>query len=350
MGGAEKCAVDLAIRLKSHGYKAIVISIASKPVTELTLVERLEENAIETIYLNSDSIFSACNAFAKLSSSLIAQKPSVVLTFLFHANVLTGWVLRLKGLEIPQFACMRVADPQKLRLVLERLSTLKVQKYICVSRAVEKFVITKMGVSSSKVLTIPNGIDLDGLSEVLPVNPKSLCIEDRYIIYVGRLHEQKRVHDLIEWYAVSGIVEKLVIVGSGHLLPNLQTLVERLGLLESVHLLGWQPNPVALVMNAECFVLPSKWEGMPNALLEAMAIGKSAVAFDVEGVSELLGDSPEQIAKNGDFNEFTDKLRRILAEPELRKRLGSRNLERVKHKFQLSHQLEKYVNLIRQAI
>ena len=71
MGGAEKCAVDLAIRLKSHGYKAIVISIASKPVTELTLVERLEENAIETIYLNSDSIFSACNAFAKLSSSLI---------------------------------------------------------------------------------------------------------------------------------------------------------------------------------------------------------------------------------------------------------------------------------------
>ena len=76
---------------------------------------------------------------------------------------------------------------------------------------------------------------------------------------------------------------------------------------DRTHILGWQSNVLALMQHAEVLVLPATYEGMPNVLLEAMAVRLPFIAFDVDGVRQLLGateDASNQIAATGDFDQF----------------------------------------------
>jgi starch synthase (maltosyl-transferring) len=340
MGGAEKCLVDLAIHLQDKGWRPMVVSIAPEPDQHRTLVDRLADHQVRTHYLDCTSVFGLLRATIQLARLIRKSAPTAVFSFLYHANVLTGLTMRtVRG--VPYFSCIRVADPRRVRLLIERLATRNTQKYLCVSEAVSKFVINKMGVPVDRVATIPNGVDL---ASYPILEPQEQPVP--YVIFVGRLHEQKRVVELVEWYAKAGIREKLLVVGSGHLEAQLKQLIDQQGLHHQVDLLGWVRDTLSLVQGAQCFVLPSKFEGMANALLEAMAAGKAVLAFDVEGVSELIGQSPEQIVSNGDFQQFTSQLKYLLAQPELRDRLGQENRQRVALEFQLDAQLDKYVSLL----
>src|SRR4029078_7047098 len=121
----------------------------------------------------------------------------------------------------------------------------------------------------------------------------------------------------------------LVLVGSGPQKESLFRLATRLRIADRVRLLGWESDATPLIAPADMLVLPSRWEGMPNVVLEAMAAGKPVVATQAEGTVELLGIAAiDQTAAVGNWRGLRERLLEIAQNPQLSADLGQRNRSR----------------------
>ncbi|HYK85269.1 MAG TPA: glycosyltransferase family 4 protein [Ktedonobacteraceae bacterium] len=143
----------------------------------------------------------------------------------------------------------------------------------------------------------------------------------------------------------------LLLVGEGVLRTQLERMVEELGIGESVKFLGMRTDVIDLLQQAWGFVLPSRWEGMPNALLEAMACGLPCVATSVSGSEDILVDGvngllvpPEQPV------EMAQALRRLIANEELAQRLGREARATVVRDYQLTTIVEQCLELYRHVL
>jgi len=111
------------------------------------------------------------------------------------------------------------------------------------------------------------------------------------VLSVGRLEWQKGHELLITAFARSGYAasHELVILGEGSRLPDLRRLAGELGVADRVHFAGFTANPHAWMAAADLFVLPSRWEGFPNAAAEAMAAGAPLLLADCSyGAADLV--------------------------------------------------------------
>src|SRR5207244_1839586 len=109
--------------------------------------------------------------------------------------------------------------------------------------------------------------------------------------YAGRLDAQKGVDVLLQ--ALAGVIGSvprfhLLVAGRGPQAAALQSLARQLGVNAHAHFLGWRDDVPAILGVSDLFVLPSRWEGMPNAVLEAMAAGLPVVATRADGIAELV--------------------------------------------------------------
>ncbi|MCH8923943.1 MAG: glycosyltransferase family 4 protein, partial [Planctomycetes bacterium] len=171
----------------------------------------------------------------------------------------------------------------------------------------------------------------------------------RLIACLGRLDPQKGVAWLLEamprvFAEVAGL--ELVLVGDGPLRGRLETLAAKLGIADRVHFAGFRDDVPEILAASELVVLGSRWEGMPNVILEAMAGGRPVVATDVAGVREALGpNADEQTASPSDPQEFARKITAILGDKQLALRLGQENQQRVRQVFNLAAMVEAYQRL-----
>ena len=137
----------------------------------------------------------------------------------------------------------------------------------------------------------------------------------------------------------------MVFVGNGGLLPALRRRAAALGIDGRVHFTGWRPNVESLMAASEMLVLPSRWEGMPNVVLEAMAAGKPVVATQAEGTVELLGLAAlDQTVPVGDWAGLRSRVIGIGQDQQLSEDLGRRNRERAQQ-FSLEIVKERYERL-----
>jgi glycosyltransferase involved in cell wall biosynthesis len=128
----------------------------------------------------------------------------------------------------------------------------------------------------------------------------------------------------------------------------MERIAAELGIVDSVEFLGWRTDIVDRLQQAWGFVLPSRWEGMPNALLEAMACGLPCIATRVSGSEDIIRDGvdgllvePEQPA------ELAEALRCVIQDTELAQRLGREGRAKVVRTYQLRHVVEQCVALYR---
>jgi starch synthase (maltosyl-transferring) len=197
-------------------------------------------------------------------------------------------------------------------------------------------------------VVIPNGIDLAKYPAVATDRgpPAGLPLGRRLVVCVGRLDRQKGLDWLLktapEWFARLPDCD-LVLVGKGPDESRLQGLARRLGVAGRVCFAGWRGDVPEILAASELLVLPSRWEGMPNVVLEAMASRRPVLATRVEGLSELLGEEGEaQTVSWGDSQSLVAKLVKLLSDRQLAVELGEKNRRRAEQEFSIDRVVAAY--------
>jgi starch synthase (maltosyl-transferring) len=247
---------------------------------------------------------------------------------------------------------IRVAErASPWHLWLDRLTEGWVDRYVCVSQPVAEFSRTRGGLPASKLVVIPNGVDLDRfpVRQAADLSALGVPAGRRVVTFVGRLHRQKGVEWLIEtaraWLAKLPDCD-LLLVGTGPLQGPLQSACRATGIADRVHFAGWRSDVPEILAASDVLVLPSAWEGMPNVVLEAMASRRPVVATDVEGVRELLGPSAaHQVVRYGDTQDLIDKIVGLVSDPAAAAAMGDQNHHRVEEHFPISRTISAYEDL-----
>jgi glycosyltransferase involved in cell wall biosynthesis len=208
-----------------------------------------------------------------------------------------------------------------------------VDHLIAVSEA-QRETYLRIGVHPGRMTTVANGIRARGpgpgrraARDALGLGP-----DQPVVMTVGRLNVMKGHVHLLD--AVPGLLRRfpdlaVVVAGQGHLHDTLQAQAEALGVGGAVHLLGQRSDARALLDAADVFVLPSRHEGMPLALLEAMDVGLPVVATRVIGSAEVVVEGETGLlVRPRDPAALERALAQLLADPALRQRFGRTGQQR----------------------
>jgi len=273
-----------------------------------------------------------------------------VQSMLFHGNLLAALAVDYHRSRL--FGGVRVRQPERMRWWLERWATRRMRSVVCVSDDVAVHCAKQERIPAQKLVVIPNGVDLHAIQQVIETERNfswtkfGLPEDARVILFVGRLHPQKGIEELVARSdkLLNALPQHhLVLVGNGPLESRLREMGNA-----RTHILGWQANVPAIMHRADVLVLPAGYEGMPNVLLEAMAVRLPFVAFDVDGVQQLLGASStasSQIAPAGDFDQFISLTCQMALDANLRNACATSNYSRIESHFQLKDQLAAYLKL-----
>lgn len=194
---------------------------------------------------------------------------------------------------------------------------------------------------------IPNGVDINRFhpmyDEAAPNTRESV------VVCVAKFRYEKGIDVLLQaWYIVQKEFPqaRLILVGIGSLQQQLQRMAEALQIIESIEFMGLQSDVPAQLHRAAIAVLPSRWEGMPNAVLEAMACGLPCVATRVSGSEDII-----QHGQNGllvepeDYEAMAQALLALLRDPVLARRYGQAARERIKQYYSFEHITDTYIEL-----
>jgi len=158
---------------------------------------------------------------------------------------------------------------------------------IAVSQGVKSCLVGEFSIDSDKISLLNNAVDIERISVLSKehIEPKS----SNYIVAMGRLVKTKAFDCLINAYAKAEIKSDLYILGQGPEKDRLVRLAKSLNVGDKVFFKGFQSNPYPYIKKSEFFVLSSELEGFPNALVEALGLGKAVLSTNcVDGPSEIL--------------------------------------------------------------
>ncbi len=351
-GGAERCLVELVTRLNREQFDPVVYCLGPRPASNPTsLADVLEQAGVRVHCFNARRSLHFVSVLRKLRRQMAADAPIIVQSFLFHANVLGTVAAHLAG--VPHLVTgIRVAERRAgWHLAVVMWTDRWVQRHVCVSQAVREFSRREGRLSDEKLVVIPNGVDVERFAMAKPCSPAVFDVETsrRLITYVGRLDAQKGVAWLLEQMpAIFASLpdHDLLLVGTGPERVRLERKVRLLALHERVHFAGFRWDVPEILAASDLCLLASRWEGMPNAILEAMASGKPVVATQVEGVAEALGaGAADQTVPRLDAEAFVAKAVAILSNPQLAARLGRQNQDRARQCFELAAMARAYEQL-----
>lgn len=221
---------------------------------------------------------------------------------------------------------------------IERIFAKVTTKIICVSEHDKKLAIKFKVAPPEKLVVIHNGIDVTLFQNVR----KSQVYKDKLVItFVGRLAPPKDLFLLVD-VAENIDNAKFWIVGDGELKEKVQKYIYKKGLADKIILLGERYDIPEILSQSDIFVLPSRWEGLPLTIIEAMMAGLPVVASNVGGVSELVEDSVNGfLVAPGDVVGFTKVLQILVEDETLRKKMGETGREKAIREFNLEKMLSK---------
>jgi glycosyltransferase involved in cell wall biosynthesis len=329
-GGAQRVAARLMSGWAAEGRELTLITLHEPESDTYPVPESVRRIVIGGAGDSSNALAGlAANALRiwRLRKALKACNATVVLSFLTHMNVLS--ILATRGLGVRVVVSER-SDPRKQNLSAfwRRLREFTFSMADVVTANSRHGVAALADYSGRRPpVAVPNPVEI----------PTDVAVPDaaHSILGVGRLVELKQ-HDLtISAFAQTVDAHRgwhLWILGDGPDEARLERCIAALGLGDSVSLAGNVDTPSSYYSAAAIFVLASKYEGMPNALLEAMSHGLACVVPDnlpgaLEHVeNELTG----LVFRAGDSGDLERCLRKLMENPSLRARLGSEARERMK--------------------
>lgn len=347
-GGSERVMVNLAEYLHKNHYDVILVTQYKKEVEYDLLPEiRRVYSEPEEHELQGGRIHNFIARFHKLRSIWTAYKPDIILSFLGKNN--------LMAIATSAFLPAKVAvsvrgEPTmeyegKLMQLLAKWTFLFADGIILQTKQASEFFPVPV---RKKAVLLPN-----------PINP--LFLQKRYmgeredvIVAAGRLDENKNHAMLIHAFAkIAGEypTTKLVIYGEGESRDKLEALVEEKGLTDRVSMPGSVTDIADKICRARIFTLTSNTEGMPNSIMEAMALGIPVVSTDCPcgGPATLIEDGVNGLlVPVGDAFALSDAFRKILSDAECAERLGNNayNITKELDPMKVNSKWEEYLTII----
>ena len=340
VGGLERVVLDLVRRRRQDAFDARVVCLDASG---------LVADAVGSVGVPVETIGTSGSVprrILRLARRLRQLKPDVVHTHNPQAHVHGALAARLAGVPA-------VVHTKHGRGILEghtpaavtRLATAWTSRFVAVSEDAARVAMEVERVPAGKVLVIHNGIDVDRYAAA---GARSASTKGRATT-VGRLDPIKDQSTMLR--AVRLVINELPdfqldIVGDGPSRAELVAECEALGLRDRVRFHGYQADVARYLAAADVFVMSSASEGVPLALLEAMATGLPAVATDVGGMREVIvaGETGMLVPARSP-GELARAIVAIASDPALRDRMGSAARRRVVDQFNLRTVVSRYEDL-----
>jgi glycosyltransferase involved in cell wall biosynthesis len=243
---------------------------------------------------------------------------------IIHLNLCTPWAGAIgltAALLVPQARVVRV-DQLPLRttdawtLWRTRMLCLRVDAHVAVGNASARRMEDFYALGRDSVISIPNGVP----DEPTPPSPRGAPVMT--VGSIGRLDAMKG-HDILLRAIAQLENARAIILGEGDYRSTLETLVQQLGISDRVELPGWVDNPRAHLARFDVIAMPSRSEGFPLAMVEAMLASRAVVATRVGSVPEAIVDQQTGIlVEKNDVTGFVNALRDLRDNPQQRQQLG----------------------------
>ena len=356
-GGAERVISIMANHWAARGIAVTVITIDSAESDFYSLDPTVSRAALDVA---ADSVgvrqALANNAqrISRLRSAIRDAHPDAVISFITSTNVLA---LIAGALEHVAVIVSERIDPTEeeastvwrgLRRVLYPRAQAVVTQTAEVASWAEAFV------PRARVHTIPNPVlpPTEAASDRELAAPSAA--RHRLVVAMGRLHPQKGFDVLLRAFAATRAEApdwSLVILGDGEERPRLEALARTLGIDQYVDMPGRVRQPYATLRRADLFVLSSRYEGFPNALLEAMAVGAPVIATDCRS-------GPRHIVRHGidgllvrpdDVGELTVAMASLMGNDLQRRALGARAVE-VRDRFSVDRVMGEWEQVLERVM
>jgi glycosyltransferase involved in cell wall biosynthesis len=376
IGGAQEVVRTLAGYLEQSGQIPVVCTFKDGPLrqeierlgipVEILPKRRYSVLVFPQFVLEMVRIRKALAALVRkyqidvIQTHLLRSLDFLVLTLVLEGErPLVFWTVHndnfaLRSEDLPKLKWL-LAPKRLAHRLLYRLASLWVAGFISVSPQVETSILKNIGPFGKKITTICNGVDVSRY--IRRVDRAAVCARlglsenDCLLIVVGTLKEQKGHCILIE--AAPEIIARfpnlrILLVGDGALRETLQAQVGSTGLDPHVRFLGSRNDIPDLLGASDLFVLPSLWEGLPMALIEAMASGLPIVATSVSGTQQvMIPGETGLLVPPGDPVRLREAILSLLEDPLRARQMGEAARRRVETAFSARKQAEEHIALYR---
>ena len=345
IGGTERQLAALATRLDRVRFSARVCCLEH----EGPLAKDLREAGIPVDEVPFRGLSAARNPvavarrFRELVSLMREVRPTIVQTFLPHANALGVLAARLARVPYVLIGLRGLDPPVPF---WGRLTGRMAHLAVANSEAVGEHAVRSQGLPAVKVRVVRNGLDIQAFDRAthhqalgLPPGP--------FVVTVANPNRFKASGLLVLVEAAAAVREQMpevrfVLVGDGPCRPTILEAVRVRGLAERFICLGARTDVPAILARCEVMVLPSLQEGLPNAVLEAMAAGKAVVASRVGGIQEVVLDGETGLlVPAGDSAALASAISSLLADPARAARMGQAGRARVQARFGLDRMVRE---------
>jgi glycosyltransferase involved in cell wall biosynthesis len=329
IGGVEN---QLLLVLKNYDrekFQPFVCSLSEKG----EIGQEIEKIGIKVFALNKLKHTFDYSIIKDICDIIKRERIQIVRTHQYHANFY-GRIAAKKS-KVPCIVAsvhnVYTRDKKLHRRIINRFLARFTDKIIAVSEEVKMDILKYDRISEDKVQVIYNGVDLNAFNESfdkeqikskLGINPNVPVIGT-----VGRLTEQKG-----HIYLLQAILKlkhkfpdiKVLIVGDGPLMDELKSYTSSSGLSNNVIFTGFRRDIPALLSIMDIFVFPSLWEGLPNALIEAMASGKAIIASNLPQIKEVLdSDGLGILVPPKDSDSISQSINFLLKNEKIVKKMGN---------------------------
>lgn len=349
VGGAERVASEMLNFWAADNRDVALITLATAELDHYGLDQRVRRTSLDQMRPSTsvwNGLTSNWQRIHKLRAAVLSQAPDVVVSFIDRTNILV--LSALLGTGIPVVVSERV-DPRHRHIDLPRRLARR-----CLYPCAHAVVVQTQSIAhwatrwlpQDKVQVIHNPIS------AMP-EPRGFENREQKAVAMGRLTRQKGLDLLLRAFAASHMAANgwsLDILGDGPERENLQNLIHCLDLNQQVQLVGVVKEPWRHLDQAQVFILPSRYEGFPNALLEAIAMGCSCIAADCQsGPAEIIEDGVNGLlVPVEDVQALTTAMDRLSTDADLRAAMADR-APQVRKRFALQPIMTQWDTLLNGA-
>lgn len=349
-GGAEKVLVHFANNINLDIYNLVIF--CQRKEGELLLEIRPE---VQIVSLDAPRVYFI---FFALRRALKKYKPDVLIGWMGHINAMlaflkpflpSGVVFMCRESSIPSHFIKHYTAPWLFRFLYRFLN--RYDGIICQSDAMKADLVNNFKVKESRIKTIHNPV----VMKQGPILPSAISAflkdAEKTLLYVGRFSGEKRAALTLEVLETLPNSYKLIMVGYGPLENEIRSNIYQKGLSERVMIVTDCNNPAAFYESADCLLLTSAFEGFPNVLLEANAMGCPVCVYKTEGGAAEIINSHNGIyiapASTGGMADFSQAIEKICTNATLysRKDIATYTLEN----FGIQEIMTRYTDYIQEV-